>query len=113
MALGKEIVFQSAFRSSEIFALQVPLCQELQLSRDNLLCIPLSCNPKRFQSCENCFALDWTFWMLIEGEADGSCPDDLGEIGIGARAEKSRGVHQSWSSRAVNTDGVLKRTEKT
>lgn len=51
--------------------------------------------------------------MLIEGEADGSCLDDLGEVGIGVRAAKSRGAHQSWSSRAVNTDGVLKRTEKT
>lgn len=51
--------------------------------------------------------------MLREGEADGACPDDLGEVGIGVRAERNRGAHQSWSSRAVNTDGVLKRTEKT
>lgn len=51
--------------------------------------------------------------MLREGEADWSCPDDLEEAGIGVRAERNRGAHQSWSSRAVNTDGVLKRTEKT
>lgn len=51
--------------------------------------------------------------MLIEREADGSCPDDLKEVGIRKRAEKNKEVHQFWRSEAVNTDGVLKRTEKT
>lgn len=91
----------------------MPLSQELQLSGDNLLCIPLSSNPKKFQSWESCFALEGNFWLLGEGEADRSCPDDLGEVGVEVRAEKNRGAHQCWSSRAVNTDGVLKRTEKT
>lgn len=51
--------------------------------------------------------------MLIEREAGGGCPDDLEEVGNGMRAEKNKEVHQLWSSEAVNTDGVLKRTEKT
>ena len=51
--------------------------------------------------------------MLIEREAGRGCPDDLEEVGIGVRAEKNKEVHQFWSSEAVNTDGVLKRTEKT
>lgn len=51
--------------------------------------------------------------MPIEREAGGGCPDDLKEVGIGVRVEKNKKVHQFWSSEAVNTDGVLKRTEKT
>lgn len=49
----------------------------------------------------------------MEREAGGGCLNDLEAVGIGVRAEKNKEGHQFWGGEAVNTDGVLKRTEKT